>query len=135
MLNNAWLQGDGRFRTAYIHLREGSVRRAVGDRVEPGEFPGMAGRTGTHRTHLHFEFMVPGPNPFPQRFPLATTWYAMDPFGVYDRRDASHYMEPWYVDRRIRGIGAVSGWRSEIPLKSLPTYGHSSVAQAATLLL
>ena len=111
------------------------MRLRVGERVDRGQFLGMAGDTGTSSVHLHFQVMVPGPNPFPGRFPEAELWYAVDPFGVYDRVDANHYMFPWRADQRIRGIDTINGWRSSIPLRALPTYRQTSLEEMATLLL
>lgn len=49
--------GDDVF-SAYAHLRRGSVRVAVGDRVEPGDLLGEVGNSGnTTEPHLHVQLM------------------------------------------------------------------------------
>ena len=54
--------GDGRF-AFYAHLQPGSLRVAVGDRVERGQVLGRLGNSGnSDAPHLHFHVMD-GPSP------------------------------------------------------------------------
>jgi len=49
--------GDGRF-ALYAHLQPGSLRVAVGQRVERGQVIGLVGNTGmSSAPHLHFQVM------------------------------------------------------------------------------
>ena len=69
--------GNGNF-AYYAHLRPGSIRVEVGDRVEVGQVLGLLGSSGnSNAPHLHFQLMdgpIPaGSNGVPYRFSAFTS--------------------------------------------------------------
>ena len=67
MGNHVVIAHDGGEHSAYGHLKRGSVRVQVGQRVRQGEVIGEVGDTGdTHLVHLHFQ-ISDGPDPLAAR--------------------------------------------------------------------
>lgn len=57
--NYVWIEHDGGYRSAYLHLKQGftsSIRIKVGDRVKAGQLIGFSGNSGwSSGPHLHVE--------------------------------------------------------------------------------
>jgi murein DD-endopeptidase MepM/ murein hydrolase activator NlpD len=55
--NDVYVQQDDGFTAIYLHMRKGSLTtKAIGERVETGEYLGMVGSSGNSTApHLHFE--------------------------------------------------------------------------------
>ncbi len=62
--NYVWIEHDGGYRSAYIHLQQGFVRKVrikSGDWVEAGQLIGFSGNSGwSTGPHLHLEVQKPG---------------------------------------------------------------------------
>ncbi len=62
--NYVWVEHDGGYRSAYIHLQQGFVRNVgikAGDWVESGQLIGYSGNSGwSTGPHLHLEVQKPG---------------------------------------------------------------------------
>jgi murein DD-endopeptidase MepM/ murein hydrolase activator NlpD len=62
IISHGNLLGDGHdIDSLYAHMQQGSSPLKVGDKIEPGDFIGLVGMTGTATgPHLHFEIHVDG---------------------------------------------------------------------------
>lgn len=62
--NYIWIEHDGGYRSAYLHLQQGfrsKVNLKAGDRVQAGQLIGFSGNSGwSSGPHLHVEIQRPG---------------------------------------------------------------------------
>lgn len=64
--NGVSIRHEGGEHSFYVHLKRGSIRVEVGDRVEAGRRIGRVGNSGgTNRPHLHFTMAIPSANSVP----------------------------------------------------------------------
>ncbi|MBW4618640.1 MAG: peptidoglycan DD-metalloendopeptidase family protein [Cyanosarcina radialis HA8281-LM2] len=72
--NYVWIEHDGGYRSAYVHLKQGfvsSVGIKVGDRVKAGQLIGFSGNSGwSTGPHLHVEVHRPRRGVFGQTVPF-----------------------------------------------------------------
>lgn len=72
--NYVWIEHDGGYRSAYLHLQQGfasKVQIRVGDRVPAGQLIGFSGNSGwSSGPHLHVEIHKPQNRVFGQTVPF-----------------------------------------------------------------